>query len=146
YGASDSSGTGANRTVYMFYDSTYPGRLAEVRRASDLDPNASSCSSSNTTGCQRTIYCFGSSCSASCANDKQLCTLEQDGDTLSSTNTVVSVASKITYVHDSKGRISEIDGAVSGIKTIFDYNGANSDPTKDNFLADYKVYKDATNF
>lgn len=148
YGDTDSDPTdgGTNRTEYIFYDSTFPGRVAEVRRASDLDVNAWSCSGSNTTGCQRTLYCYGSSCSASCAADNQLCTIERDGTTLGSSGSNTTFSSKITYVHDSKGRISEIDGAVSGIKTLFEYYTPASAPLTDNFLKDYKIYKDATNF
>jgi RHS repeat-associated protein len=148
YGDNDSDPTngGTNRSEYLFYDTTFPGRLAEIRRASDLDVNASSCSSTSTTGCQRTIYCYGSSCSASCAADNQLCTIEQDGTTLNSSGTNVTFSSKITYVHDSKGRISEIDGAVSGIKTVFDYFTPASASLTDNFLQDYKIYKDGSTY
>jgi RHS repeat-associated protein len=150
YGDTDADPTngGTNRTEYLFYDSTFPGRLAEVRRASDLDPSASSCSSSSTTGCARTLYCYGSSCSGSCSADNQLCTVEQTGKTLDSSGSVVSLSSKITYVHDSKGRVSEIDGAVSGIKTLFLFNapGGSADGIHDNFLASYKIYKDSTNY
>jgi RHS repeat-associated protein len=148
YGDTDSDPTngGTNRTVYLFYDSTYPGRLTEMRRASDLDTNASSCSASVTTGCQRTLYCYGSSCSASCAADNQLCTIEQTGTTLNSSGSNTSVSSKITYVHDSKGRISEIDGAVSGIKTLFSYYTPANAPLTDNFLQYYKAYTGATTY
>src|SRR5206468_1611153 len=33
---SDPTDGGTNRTVYMFYDTKYPGRIAEIRRKSDL--------------------------------------------------------------------------------------------------------------
>src|SRR5262249_15666411 len=107
---------GTNRTAYYIYDTTYPGRIADIRRPSDVSPNASICSAMNTTGCQRTLFCYGSSCNASCNNDNQLCTVEDDGFTYDSTGSVTSYASKVTYIHDAKGRLSEIDGAVSGIK------------------------------
>jgi RHS repeat-associated protein len=148
YGDNNSSQAdgGANRTEYLFYDTTYPGRVAEVRRASELDVNASNCSATNTTGCQRTLYCYGSSCSASCAADNQLCTVEKAGTTLNSSGTNVTFSSKVTYVHDSKGRIIEIDGAVSGIKTLFDYYTPASNALTDYFLQDSKIYKDATTY
>jgi len=141
FGDTDNNVTngGFNRTEWLFYDSTYPGRLAEVRRASDLSPNASSCSATNTTGCARTLYTYD-------ATSKLLSTIEQDGWSLDSGGSVVSFRNIITYLHDSKGRISEIDGAVSGIKTVFDYLDGKTDPNLDYMLGDYKMYKDATNY
>ncbi|MDB4955979.1 MAG: rhsA [Myxococcales bacterium] len=136
YGATDSSGTSANRTVTITYDTVFPGRIATTSRTTDLG-----------TGTAVTANCFLSTCSASCASptDNQLCTVTQSGNTLDATGTVVSFSNKITYVHDTKGRISEIDGAVSGLKTTFDFF-TSTDPNKDQFLQDYKAYKDGTNF
>jgi hypothetical protein len=138
YGDADGDPTngGYARTTYLYYDSTYPGRLAEVRRASDLDVNAASCSSTVTTGCARTVYTY--------AADRTLYQTTLTGTTLTGTgaNAVYSYVS--TYTHDSKGRLIQIDGPVSGAKTVYDYY-TSSDPMKDQFLQDYKQYKDATN-
>jgi YD repeat-containing protein len=148
YGDTDSDPTngGYNRTAWYFYDSTYPGRIAEIRRPSDLSANASSCSGTNTTGCQRTLFCYGSSCSASCNNDAQLCTVENDGFTYDSSGSVTTYASKVTYIHDSVGRVSEIDGAVSGVKTVFDYYSGGTGALTDSFLSDYKAYSGSTTY
>ena len=137
YGDTDTDPTngGTNRTVYYYYDTTYRGRLAEVRRPSDL---STGCTGSSATGCKRTLYTYGT--------DQQLATVEEDGYTLNSSGTTVSYANTITYHYDSVGRINEIDGAVSGIKTTFDFTAASfTTPLASSFLSASHVYTDATN-
>jgi RHS repeat-associated protein len=124
------------RTVYMFYDSTYPGRIAEVRRNSDLAAPPIACSATNTSGCARTLYTYGT--------DTTLQQMQQVGDTLDSSGTVASFTYTTTYSHNTRGQVTEIDGPVTGMKTVFDYY-ASSDPMKDGYLQLYKIYKDATN-
>ncbi|HEX4493777.1 MAG TPA: hypothetical protein VH914_21425 [Acidimicrobiia bacterium] len=141
YGDSDGDPTngGTNRTVYYFYDTTYPGRIAEVRRASDVSSSASSCSATSTTGCERTLYGYGS--------DNLLKTLEQDGYTLASDGSVTTFADVITYTYDTSGtgRIAEIDGGVAGIKTTFSYYPhTDSTEFRRDFLAYSNVYTDST--
>ncbi len=142
YGDTDNNPTngGTNRTAFYFYDTTFPGRLAEVRRPSDVSSSSGSCSATNTTGCERTLYTYDST-------SQQLKTIEQDGYTLTSTGTTTTYSRIITYTHDSAGRISEIDGAVSGIKTTFDYYPSSTTTyLTSNFLEDDKTYSDATHF
>ena len=141
YGDTDNDPTngGTNRTAYYFYDTTFPGRLAEVRRPSDISSSSSSCSASNTTGCERTLYTYDST-------SQQLKTVEQDGYTLTSAGAQTTYSKIITYSHDSVGRISEIDGAVSGIKTTYDYYPLSSGSNTSYLLEDYKAYKDGTNY
>lgn len=138
YGDNDTDPTngGTNRTVYYFYDTTYPGRLTEIRRSSDL---ATGCSAVSTTGCKRMLYSYGT--------DQQLHTVTSSGYTLDATNTVVTYSNVTTYTHDSNGRISEIDGAISGIKTTFDFYAVGfTTPFASGFLQDAKTYTDATHF
>lgn len=138
YGDTDTDPTngGTNRTVYYIYDTTYPGRIAEVRRPSDL---STGCSASSPTGCKRTIYGYGT--------DQQVHTVTESGYTLSATNTVTTYSNVTTYTHDTSGRITEIDGPVSGIKTTFDFypNGFTT-PLASGFLQDSKTYTDATHY
>jgi YD repeat-containing protein len=110
----------ANRYVYYFYDSTYPGRIAEIRRASDISGSASSCGSGSTAGCERTIYSYGS--------DYQLDSIQQTGYTLGSNGSPTTFSNTITYTHDSNGRITEIQGGVSGIETTFSFYSTSSAP------------------
>lgn len=138
YGDTDSDPTngGTNRTVYYFYDTTYPGRLVEIRRPSDL---STGCSAASSTGCKRTLYSYGT--------DQQLHTVTESGYTLSSTNTVTTYSNVDTYTYDSNGRISEIDGPVSGIKTTFDYNPITfTSAFASGHLQDAKIYTDATHY
>jgi RHS repeat-associated protein len=139
YGDNDSDPTtvpSGARTTYLFYDTTYPGRIAEMRRNSDLAAPPIGCSASNTSGCARTIYTYGA--------DTQLQQLQQTGLTLDSTGASVAFTYTTAYTHDTKGRLTEVDGPVTGMKTIFDFF-TSTDPMKDGYLQDYKIYKDATN-
>ena len=138
YGDSDADPTngGYQRTTYLYYDSTYPGRIAEIRRESDLDSSRTSCSATSTTGCARTIYTYGS--------DTTLEYFQQTGTTLNSSGSNTTFTNTTTYTHDTSGRLSEVDGPVSGMKTTYDYYSS-TDPTLNGFLEDYKVYKDGTN-
>ena len=137
----DASNGGGNRITYLSYDTTFPGRLAEVRRPSDLSPSASTCSATVTTGCTRTIYTYTS------ADFNQLNTVEEAGWTLASDATVTSYRNIITYTHDVRLRVMQINGAVTGINTVFDYTtDRNADPNLDYFLGDSKMYYDATHY
>ena len=149
YGATDSTGTSANRIEYIVYDGTFPGRTKEVRRQSDID-TTDTCPAptpnDNPSGCYRTLYCYGSSCDGKCA-DGVLCSTEQKGYTLTSTGTQTTYDNTITYYKDANGRIKEIDGA-GGTKTTFTFfaKGGSADGTTDNFLSGVDVYSDATHY
>ena len=116
---------------------------AEIRRASDLSSSASSCSATSSTGCDRVIYSYD-------PTTHQLKSIDHEGFTYNSSGTVIGpVGNVISYSQDAKGRTSEIDGAVSGVKTTFSYFGSGTpdpDPNGDQLLSDYKIYKDATNY
>ena len=140
YGDNDSNPSNtppsASRTVWMFYDSTYPGRLAEVRRKSDLAVPATACDNgTNTGGCARSIYSYNA--------DTTLHTVVQTGTTLSSAGGATAYTYTTTYAHDTNGRVTEVDGPVSGAKTTYAY-WSSSDPFKDQFLQTTSVYTDAT--
>ena len=128
------------RAEYIYYDATFPGRIAEIDRPSDLSGSASSCVYNTVTGCAQTVYTYGS--------NNQLQQVEDFGWSLNSSGaTTASIRNPITYTYDSKGRITEIDGSVSGIKTVFDYTfDGNANPNLDAFLGDYKIYSDATHY
>lgn len=139
YGDSDSDPTTVptgGRTSWITYDTVYPGRVAEVRRPSDLNESASSCSPSNPTPCARTSYTYGT--------DTTLQSFTQSGYTRDSTGAVIPFSYATSYVHDTKGRLTEVDGPTTGMKTVFDYF-TSTDLTRDGYLQDYKLYKDSTN-
>ena len=140
---SDPTDGGTNRTEYLTYDSLYPGRIAEVRRQSDL--TTATCSASVTTGCDRMIYTYNT-------NTHMLSSIEHDGFTLDSSGNVNATAqqlSLITYTYDTKGRVTEIDKKTSTgtvlNKTLFNYF-TSTDQLKDQFLQNYQVFTDGTNY
>ena len=135
---SDATDGGYQRTVFFYYDSTFPGRLSEVRRKSDLDASASSCSISSSTGCARTLYSYD-------ATSKQLASVSLSGTTLDTSGSPTSFTSTTTYSLDSKARVTQIDGAVSPMKTTFSYVDS-SDPYTDEFLDYTRMYSDGTNY
>ena len=141
YGDTDSNPAngGYARTEYFAYDTTIRGRLLEVSHASDLDPSASSCTSAGATGCAGTKYIYNSSTGT-------LTTFRTYGTTLDATGATFKMSSDINYSYDSQGRVTQVLGAVSGIKTTYDYYTGATDPKLQGFLQDYKAYKDSTNF
>jgi hypothetical protein len=139
---------GTNRTTFITYDTTYPGRIAETRRQSDL--NTTTCTTSNATGCEVTTYCYShiaSDCNFACNTyDNQLCTVTRSGSTLNASGVVTPFIDTITYHHDGNARIWQIDGAMSGIKTVFTFQDGHALPDVDGFLGDVKLYKNATEY
>ena len=135
---SDPTNGGYVRTTYITYDATFPGRVSETRRLSDLAPvGSSSCVPGGpVTYCARESYGFGT--------DNQLITLQHSGLTISSSNSNVSFSYTTTYAHDALGRLIEIDGPATGMKTTFDFFSS-TDPKLDGFLQHAKSYKDGTN-
>ncbi len=138
FGDTDSIPTngGFQRTVYLSYDTVFPGRVKEIRRKSDIDPAAASCSAANSTGCAWTMYTFH-------PTTQLLQNVVDAGATLNSSGTSIRYSAQTNYTRESKGRITQIDGPVSPIKTTFAYFSS-TDPFKDGFLSDFKAYKDAT--
>ena len=139
YGDNDSDPTngGWNRTEWIYYDSTYPGRVSEVRRPSDVSTSGTGgpCSYTNSSNCDRTLYLYGS--------DNQLEGIEHDGYTLDNTGAVTSKSVVQDYYRDSLGRITDTK-VVSGLFTYawshFDYY-ASTDPYP-NMLKDEVDYTD----
>ena len=132
YGDTDSDPTNGNsvREVYLYYgNASFPGLVTETRRKSDLDPLAASCSSTNVTGCARTITTYNA--------DGQVATVQELGSTLSSSGAVTSYDFTTTYIYESsgKGRLVRIDGPLTGVSdlTYLDY-WSSTDPLKDGFL------------
>jgi RHS repeat-associated protein len=137
YGDNDFDPTngGYNRTVWIYYDSTYPGRIIEVRRPSDISTVGTPCSYASTSNCDRTIYAYGS--------DNQLQAVEHDGYTLDNTGAVASKTVITLYWRDSLGRITDqkvIGGLSPYAWSHFDYF-ASTDPYP-NLLKDEVDYPD----
>jgi hypothetical protein len=124
------------REVFMEYgNANFPGKVTKVRRASDLDANASSCTSGSSTGCSSTTYTFSS--------DGKLATRVDAGTTLTSTGTNTSYSYTTTFTHDTLGRLTQIDHAKTGSNDleVFEYWSAPTDPLVDGFLRYYKRKK-----
>src|SRR5213075_495685 len=109
------------------------GRVTEVRRKSDLSADASSCSSSVTTGCTRTLYTYNT--------DGMLSQVDEVGFTLNADAAVTSYTYTTTYAYNAtkKDLIATIDGPLSGSNdvTVFEY-WSSSDPLKNWFLQNLK--------
>src|SRR5690606_34079005 len=73
------NGNGARQT-FISYNTTFPGKVAEVRRQSDL-ATAKDCAS-GTGACARSIYAYNA--------DGKLSQLQETGYTLSASNSVTS--------------------------------------------------------
>ena len=56
----------------------------------------------------------------------------------------MSVTADTNYSYDAQGRVTQALGAISGIKTTYDYYTSTSDPKLQGFLQDYKAYTDTT--
>ncbi|MBA3406244.1 MAG: RHS repeat-associated core domain-containing protein [Gemmatimonadaceae bacterium] len=143
YGDNDASPGGGPREVFLYYGNTsFPGKVTEVRRKSELHASASFCSSTATTGCAQSLYAYNA--------DGLLATTELVGTTLNTSNTNATYRNISTYSYDpeGKGRLAQIDGPLPGSAdlTQFDFWTGTGDATKDGFLHNFKRKKDATNF
>jgi RHS repeat-associated protein len=110
------------RTTYFFYDSTFWGRVAEVRRKSELLPaQGGTCTDSDTTDCKQTLYSY----EATSGNGAALVGVEELGYTyewVSGAPDRVQYDYLTTYDYDAQGRLSELDGPRSGYdQTTFAY-------------------------
>lgn len=136
-GDTDSDGstapTGARMTYYS-YDSTYPGKLAEVRHLSELKPGGT-CTDSNATDCKRTIYTYTSGL---------VDTVQEKGFTYNISGTVVAYDFTTDYDYDAVGRLTKINGPRTNTTvTEFTY-WSSADLLKNGFLKEIKRKKDAT--
>ena len=125
--------------MYNFYDSTFPGRLVESRHASSLSGSASSCSATSTTGCARTLYNYNTSA------PYLLSTIENIGTTQNSSGSAVAYTYTTTYTFDSLGRLTEVQGPLSGAETTYTYSSS-SDTSLYGYLSSANRYTSATSY
>jgi hypothetical protein len=136
YGDPDSTpdnGNGA-RTVYLFYDATFPGKVSEIRRKSDLHASAASCSGAVSTGCAQTVITYH-------ANGKPSMISER-GTTLSSSGANALYQNDTEYTYDTQARLTKVEltHGTATDTTIFEY-WSSTDPFKDAFLQNLKRQK-----
>ena len=132
YGDPDATPGGGEREMFLYYEnSNFPGRVTEVRRQTSLSQDGGQCTSMNTANCTRTISTYDS--------NGLLSNVSQTGNTLSSSNAITSTTISTTYTYNSKGQVTQVDGA--NRRTVFEY-WTSSDPFKDGFLQHYKRAKD----
>jgi RHS repeat-associated protein len=120
----DAGNGGGQQTVYLKYSDSL---LTEIRRPSAIG-NGASCTATSGTGCATTRYSY--------TTRYAVASTTQTGYTLSSTGSVVPFSNQTRYTYDAFGRITSIDGPVSGDfdKVIFTYQSS-ADPTQNGFLA-----------
>jgi RHS repeat-associated protein len=124
------------RTTYYFYDEAFRGRIAEIRRASEL-PGAQGqilCDDDqNTTNCKQTLYTY----EATAGNGAALLSVQAKGFTYGwngGTPAVVQYDYTSAYDHDSYGRLLEVDGPRSGYDQVNYTYWSSTDPLKDGML------------
>jgi YD repeat-containing protein len=135
YGAYGTStgGTGSGqRNVFLLYDTTYPGRLKEYRRQSNLS-SALCDGGSDTTGCARTVYNYNASA------PYLLGSVEEIGFTQNGSGSAVPYTYTTSYSYDSLGRVTEVDGPLSGAKTTYSYSSSSS-PSLYGYLSTTDTY------
>lgn len=142
YGSNDTTGNSTKlREVFLYYgDASFPGKVTEIRRKSDLSASASSCSSTVSTGCSRTLNSYNS--------NGLLGNVELSGTTLDATVTKQSFSYKTFYYYNTVGQLTQIDGPLAGTNDVtdFEYWSSASDPLVDGFLKRYKRKKNATDY
>ena len=134
----DATNGGGARTLELYYDdSSFPGLVSESRRQSDLSTSA--CTRSTSTGCQRTLFTYNS--------NGLLSSRQELGFTLDSSNAVTAYSYTANYSYDSQGRLTQVDGALSGSNDVTDYTyWSSSDVFKNGQLKEIKRKKDSTNY
>jgi len=137
---SDPTNAGGQKTWTFYGNSSFPGRVTEVRRVSELKAGGSySCDASTTTDCARTLYTWNS--------DGLLGSRQDLGFTLDASGATVSYSYTTAYTYDSKGRMTQLDGPLSGSNDVTDYTyWTSSDVFKNDYRKEIKRKKDATNY
>ena len=138
---SDPSNAGGFKTYYFYGNSSFPGRVTEIRRLSELKADGASpaCDASTTTDCARTINTWNS--------DGLLGSREDIGFTIDSSGATVSFSYTTSFTYDSSGRLTQIDGPLSGSNDVTDFTyWSSSDVLKDGYLKEIKRKKDTTNY
>jgi hypothetical protein len=136
YGDPDSSpDRNASRSVFFSYDATFPGKVSEIRRASDLDPSAGSCSDTNTAGCARTQIFY-----SSYGKPSQIIRTGKTLDSSGNTSSPPSFQYNTDYSYDAQGRLTQValSHGTADDTTVFEYWSAPSDPLKDGMLHNIK--------
>ena len=138
YGDSDSDPTtGGTRTEYLTYDTTFPGKVASVRRQSELHVGA--CSASVDTGCVVTTFAYNS--------DGLLSSKTINGNTIDTLNAVQKVGEVTAFTYNGQGQITLTNGPLAGSDdgTVFEYWSA-SGTLQDGFVQYVKRKKAPAGF
>jgi RHS repeat-associated protein len=144
FGDPDSNPSNGNsaRVVWLKYgNAAIPGAVTEIRRKSDLHPQAALCSPTAGDACQMTFITWDD-------NSVRPIQVSERGFTLNEFGQIVEYNFSTTYSYDS-GRISQIDGPLPGSDDVtqFEYwPGGTGDPLKDYRLKAIKRKKDGANF
>lgn len=113
---SDAANTNQNRTEWRFYtDSSFPGKVTEIRRHSDL--KAGLCPSSGVVtldhACAQTLYVYEPTSGRIQSITEKGWTRTPNGD-----DAVVQYDYKTTFSYDGKGRVTQIDGPLAGSNDV----------------------------
>ncbi len=136
YVATNSHPSGARVTYFKYDNSSFPGRVTEVRILSELKPGGA-CTASTTTDCKRTINAYTS--------DGLLDTVEEIGFTYNSSGSVTGYDFTTDYDYDSKGRLTKINGARPSTDDNVDLTyWASGNGLSTDYLKEVKRQKDAT--
>ncbi len=139
---SDPTNTGGQKTWYFYGNTAFPGKVTEVRRVSELKAGGTpppACGATTTTDCARTLYTWDS--------DGLLSSQQELGFTLDASGSTVPFSHTTGYTYDSKGRLTQIDGPLSGTDDVTDYTyWTSTDVFKDGYLKELKRKKDAASY
>ncbi len=141
-GDTDSNPTnaGGQKTWTFYGNASFPGRVTEVRRVSELKAGGTySCDASLTTDCARTLYTWNS--------DGLLGSRQELGFTLDSSAATVAYSYTTAYTYDTKGRLTQVDGPLSGSNDVTDYTyWTSTDVFQNDYRKEIKRKKDATSY
>lgn len=130
----DPSNSGYSRIEYLKYDTTFPGRVKEIRRQSDLNTTTCTDSDIDTSGCVRTIYTYQTT-------DNRLSQITQSGTTYNSSGVNMAYSYATSLIYTTQGELAEVDGPVTNMKIVYHH-----DSSAPYTLLDVKRYYDATHY
>ncbi|MEO8698736.1 MAG: hypothetical protein ABI867_01800 [Kofleriaceae bacterium] len=139
YGDTDSLASNGNgqRTAHLFYGNpSFPGRVTEVRRVTELNPSGGTCTRTSKANCAVTGYGYD--------GDGLLSSVDLSGSTKTTIDTITPFTYSTTYSYD-KGRVTAIHGPI-GNDTLFAYWDVPADSFKHGFLQTVTRYKTASTF
>jgi RHS repeat-associated protein len=134
--ADNTNPTTARTTYYFYGDTSFPGRVTEVRRLSQFYNNL--CDASTSTNCKRTIYAY--------TTGGRLDTLQEIGFTKDNAGTVTSYSFTTDYNYDSQGRTTEILGPRPSTEDDVEYTYYTTGALDTGHLKEAKRQKDATTY